>query len=146
MSHVATVDVEINDLEALGEAAKVLGLDLMRGQKSYRWYGHHVGDYPVPAGFDVADLGKCEHALRVKGDGRAYEVGVVKRRDGKPGYSLMWDFWSGGYGLEAKVGKDCSKLRQEYAAAVARRQAVQLGYKVTRETTKAGQIKLHLSR
>src|SRR4051812_32472193 len=115
MSHVATVDVEIKDLDALDAACKKLGLELVRGQTTFRWYGQHVGDYPLPAGFTGADLGTCEHAVRVPGRADAYEIGVVRRRDGRSGWSLMWDFYAGGYGLMERVGENCQSLRREYA-------------------------------
>ena len=142
MSHVATVDVEVKDLDALAEAARAVGLELIRGQTTYRWYGRHVGDYPLPAGYAKKDLGMCEHALRIP-DGpdkhaRAYEIGVVRRRDGKPGYALMWDFYSGGFGLEERVGKDCQNLRREYALTVATRAAVARGYQVNKQTQPGG--------
>ncbi len=105
MSHICTVDLHITDLTALQKAAEVLGLKLNLNQKTYKWYGRSVGDYPLPEGFKAEDFGKCEHTLSIPGNGQAYEIGVVARRDGKPGYTLMWDFWNGGYGLEKIVGK-----------------------------------------
>lgn len=39
MSHVATIDVEVKDLDALAEAAARIGMELVRGQSTYRcWY------------------------------------------------------------------------------------------------------------
>ena len=35
----------------------------------------------------------------------------------------MWDFWSGGYGLEAVAGKDCSNLTEAYTQAIALKEA-----------------------
>ena len=67
MSHVATINIEVKDLDALGIAAGRIGLELVRGQKEYRWYGQSVGDYPLPAGLTEADLGVCEHAIRIAG-------------------------------------------------------------------------------
>lgn len=118
MSHVTVIDIQIKDLGCLRQAAEELGLEFHEGQKTFRWYGRHVGDYKVPAGFKAEDMGKCDHAIGLPGNGQsgeAYELGVVARRDGKTGYQLMWDFFMGGYGLEKVVGKDCSKLCQGYA-------------------------------
>lgn len=133
MSHVVECEMEVRDLEALEEAAKMLGLELVRGQKTYKWWGHSVGDYPLPAGYTAKDLGHCEHALRIPGDSKAYEIGVVKRRDGKPGFKLMRDFFGGGYGMEAKVGKDCQNLEQAYTVALACRHYRKKGYSVRTE-------------
>lgn len=129
MSHVTAIDVHVTDLDALATACASLGLELVRDQTTYKWYGEHVGDWPVPKGFTKHDLGKCAHAIRVVGKSSAYEVGVVERRDGKPGFTLLWDFWAGGYGLQEKVGKDALKLRHEYAAAVSIKKAQALGYR-----------------
>jgi hypothetical protein len=148
MSHVATISLEVKDLDALGEACKQLGLELVHGQQTYRWFGKHVGDYPVPAGFTVEDLGKCEHAVRIplgqQGADQAYEIGVVRRRDGKPGYTLLWDFWAGGYGLQAKVGDNCKHLVREYGLAVAARKALAKGFQVQRQVNAQGQPRLRL--
>jgi hypothetical protein len=123
MSHVTTIKVEIKDLDALKEAAKSCGLEFREGQKTYKWYGRHVGDYAVPEGYNVSDLGKCEHAIGVPGNPEAYEIGVCKARDaqGNPtgGYTMLWDFWAGGHGLEAIAGKDCSNVTNEYTKTVA---------------------------
>lgn len=118
MSHVAMVDAEILDLDSLMKACDDLGLEFRKGQRTYRWFGQHVGDYPLPKGFSKSDLGKCLHAIAVKGNSNAYEVGIVERRDGKPGYQLMWDFWAGGYGLQGVVGDNCKKLIQAYKVNV----------------------------
>lgn len=36
----------------------------------------HVGDYPLPLGFTVKDMGKCHHAVGFPGI--AYEVGIIE--------------------------------------------------------------------
>lgn len=118
MSHVTVIDLEIKDLDCLRQAAEDLGLEFREGQQTFKWWGHSVGDYPIPTGFSEADMGKCDHALAVKDNTKAYEVGVVRRRDGRPGYHLMWDFFAGGNGLQAKVGANCCKLTQKYSEKV----------------------------
>lgn len=142
MSHVATVDVQIMDLDALSEACQALGLELVRGQTTYRWFGRHVGDYPVPQGFQKSDLGQCSHAIRIPGNPGAYEIGVVERRDGQVGYCLMWDFWNGGKGLQAVVGADCKKLRQEYTKAVTVKALRRQGFRFQTKTEPDGSIKI----
>jgi hypothetical protein len=146
MSHVATIEIEIRDLDALDAAARSLGLELVRGQTTYKWYGRHVGDYPLPAGFTREDLGRCDHAIRVPGNNQAYEIGVVKRRDGRPGYVLLWDFWRGGYGLVEKVGENANRLKQAYAIEAAKRAAWRAGHRVLGEIRKAdGTIVLRIA-
>jgi hypothetical protein len=147
MSHVATVDLEVKDLDALAEACNAIGLELVRGQQTYEWYGTHVGDYPVPAGFVKEDLGKCDHAIRIPGDHsdkdhKPYEIGVFGRRDGRPGYTLMWDFWAGGRGLQKLAGNDCCNVKREYAYVVAKRQAMAQGFTVQSTRNADGSIKM----
>lgn len=154
MSHVATIELEVKDLEALAEAARRLGLELIRGQQTYRWFGHSVGDYPypLPQGFTEQDLGHCEHAIRIpKNDQipehkQPYEVGVVRRRDGRPGYTLIWDFFAGGYGLQKLIGNGAANLKREYAAVVARKQAQRSGFAVREVRQADGSMRLFLSK
>ena len=64
---------------------------------------------------------------------------MVERRDGKPGFQLMWDFWAGGHGLQEQVGENCKKLRQAYAVEVAEKAAKRQGLTVKREM-KGGKV------
>lgn len=121
MSHVVVVDIEIKDLEMLKKACEDLGLVFKENKKTYKWYGRSVGDYKLPDGFTASELGKCEHALSIKNNDSAYEIGVVKSKKNSESYSLLWDFWNGGYGLEKVVGKDCHKLINSYSKNVARK-------------------------
>jgi hypothetical protein len=127
MSHVANIDVEILDLDVVKEICEALGLVFQENQRHYRWYGRHVGDYPLPEGITKDRLGFCDHALSVKGGGRqAYEIGLV-RQGAK--WAVLWDFWMGGHGLEACVGKDGIKFAEAYSKAV--------GIKTTKQFAKA---------
>ncbi len=162
MSHVATVELDIKSLDDLDSACKRLGLELVRGKETYHWYGRSVGDYPLPDGFTADDLGKCSHAIRVPPIAAArlaeqyraeygepmppYEIGVVARRDGKPGFSLMWDFFEGGFGLESIVGKDCMHLRQAYAISAATRAARMQGMQVREHKRADGSVQLVCSK
>lgn len=135
MSHVSTVEIDVNDLESLRVACKALGLEFVEGQTTYRWYGKWVQDYSegdaaYKNGIDPKDYGKCEHAIRLPNNPNAYEVGVARRADGK--LTLVWDLWSGGKGLEAVIGKNGSKLRQEYSLQVGTRALLRKGFRVTR--------------
>lgn len=130
MSHMVEMEVALPSLDLLGKAATACGMELVKGQKTHRWYGRWVGDYPMPAGFTKEDLGKCDHAIRVKGaNAQTYEVGVVRRRDGR-GWTLMYDFWQGGHGLEAKAGKNCQHLLQNYGLEAIKKSFVSKGYKL----------------
>jgi hypothetical protein len=159
MSHVASVDLLIHDLDALKTACQELGLEFREGQGRYKWYGHHVGDYPLPAGFKEKDLGTCEHAAGVPGNAKAYEIGLkryplgtkktVKLADGSTQevdvggtWAMLFDFWQGGYGLMEKVGQNCDLLTQRYAVIVAERQAKRQGFHVQRKQQENGAIQL----
>lgn len=145
MSHVAQIELQVRDLEALKRAAKSLGLEFVENQRTYRWYGRSVGDYPLPEGFTVQDLGKCDHALRVPGNPHAYEIGVVRSRT-SPGWVLLWDFWQGGYGLQELVGEGAHKLKQAYAVEAAKRAAQRAGHRFLGQTRKAdGSIVLRIA-
>ena len=142
MSHIAQIEIEVRDLDCLEAACKELGLDVARGQTKYKWWGSRVGREPLPAGFHEADLGHCEHAIKIPGNEKAYEIGICQRRDGKPGFTLLWDFFNGGYGLQEKVGQNAGKLTQLYAVHVATKQAKQQGYAVQRKVLQDGKIQL----
>jgi len=132
MSHIARIDLEINDLDALKAACGRLGLEFRCGQTSYAWYGEYVGDHPLPEGLTVQDLGKCDHAIHVPG--ASYEVGILKR-NGK--YLLLWDFWRDG-GLERILGRNAGRLKQAYAIERTRREAQRKGYRFTESKTRTG--------
>ncbi len=142
MSHVAKIQIEIKDLEALRAACTRMGFEFVEAQRTYRWYGTHMGDYPLPEGFTADDLGHCEHAIRVPDAG--YEVGVCRRRDSRPGYTLLWDFWQGGYGLERQLGKNGQRLVQAYGVEAAKHAARRAGYSVTETTNQDGSVTLRV--
>ncbi len=138
MSHVASVELEIDDLGSLKEAAKALGLEFVDGQTTYKWYGRFMNDYSGAdaahlKGIDPKEYGKCLHAMRIPGNDRSYEVGVIKSPTGK-GYTLVWDFWQGGFGLQKAIGKDGGLLKQNYAVMRAKKEMLRKGYRAT--TTK----------
>lgn len=147
MSHVTDISVDMTDQAALKEAAVMIGLEVIE-KDTYHWWGTHVGDFPLPEGFTAAELGKCEFAFAVKGEPTAYEVGVVKRRDGKPGYTFLFDFYgANGQKLEKVIGHRGSKLmgpelKREYTAAVTAQQLRMKGYRVIRENDENGNINM----
>ena len=112
---------QISNLERIPYTGSVFCLSVPNGilmtshNGKLSWSGNSV-----PPGFTVKDLGKCDHALSVKGNSGAYEVGLVKKGDQ---YVPLWDFWSGGYGLEACVGKNGDKLVEAYTKAASVRVA-----------------------
>jgi hypothetical protein len=114
MSHVTTIDSdEVYDLVSIIEMCKNERWAFLKNQANYAWYGRHVGDYPLPAGFTVQDMGTCTHAIRVPG--ASYEIGVVFK-SGQ--WRLIYDFYSAG-GLDSKLGQNAGLLKQAYGMAKA---------------------------
>lgn len=138
MSHVVSSAVIITDLACLKAAVKKMkGLHWREGQKTFKWYGRWVNDYDAAdsaykLGIDPKDYGKCEHAIAV--DGSNYEIGLMKRKDGK-GYSIVWDFYGTGRHINAVVGDGAEKLLVEYQKEFISRFANTEGLNVTMEET-----------
>lgn len=143
--------MKIRDLDALEEAAKEIGLELRRNQKTYGWYGRFMNDSSRHGDLKPEEMGKCEHALALKGSGPGgtsnYEIGIRPAKDGD-GFSVYYDSWGSGQRLEAVAGKDLSRLRQEYAIAVARRKAEKKlkpkGFTVQRMDLGGGRVRLRM--
>lgn len=152
MSHVTDVHLKITDLEALDEACVFLGMTLRRGQQSYRWWGRWENDYrgmtaAVDQGHDPKTFGRCAHAISVSDDPRAYEIGLVPRKDGD-GWDLLYDSYD--RKIEPKAGPGLGRLRQEYAVRVTERRVKQTlarkGFGLTRENLPNGRVRLRLRR
>jgi hypothetical protein len=148
MSHVATIEVDIKDIQALRTACEELGLEFMEGQKSYRCWGtgksldrlekyqHISGKQLMPDGWTLSEMGQCDHAIRLKGDSQHYEIGLATRRDGKAGYQLLCDI-SGAHWVKEKLGEKFEKLRQGYAVEVAVRAAKRAGFRVVKKVVRS---------
>jgi hypothetical protein len=153
LSHVATCDLVVKDLDALERAAESLGLQLVRGQKTYRWVEKWYDDYHAQNaayrhGIRPEDYGKnAEHAIVVPGV-KTHEIGVVRRPDGK-GFMLIWDF-AGGYELCKRIARgadlaDADRLRQAYAVEVARGTAIKQRQQViSTQTLVDGRVKIRI--
>jgi hypothetical protein len=146
MSHVANVEVEINDLDALRKACDKLGLEFVQGQTTYQWFNQYladsnVGRQTVRDGFKPEDFGKCEHAIKVPDSN--YEVGVVKNPTGN-GYRLIYDeYGSQGQAITKRLGgTQLTKLKTEYGVARASRHLRRNGYRVVRRVLSNGTVKL----
>lgn len=135
-----------------------IGLELVRGQTTYHWYGESVGDTPLPPGFSEGDLGHCEHAIRIplshpfyQEEDKPYEIGVVRRRDGMPGYQLLWDYFCGGFGLSEFVGGSendarMPKLKQAYALCATARVAKAQGFRLQEQVQANGTVRMVLTK
>lgn len=144
MSHVATVEITIEDIGALKAACAKNGWTFLEGKKTYRWYGRWVNDYhgsnaAYKHGIPPSEYGKCEHAIRVSDKKGAYEIGVARNQDGN--LVLIWDFYGGE--IEKACGKDCDKLFEAYNEEVTIKKMKSMGYVYEgKETTKQGEPEL----
>ena len=121
MSHISKIELEVKDLGVLGQACTQLGMQLLRGQSTYKWYGEKA---------------QCDHAIKVPGAN--YEIGVIKN-DGK--YELHCDFYDSN--IEKVTGRNGGLLKQAYVVAKTRIEARRKGYSVIEKQTETG-IRLHV--
>lgn len=121
MSHLAKIELEVTDLDSLSKACRQIGLNLVRGKKTFKWFN---GD------------GECQHAIEIPG--ARYEIGIVYKDDK---YELQTDFFD--RGIEAAIGKNGGLLKQRYAVERTRSEALKKGYRVIEKQTDNG-IRLHV--
>jgi hypothetical protein len=143
MSHVAIVEIEVDDLGALKAACEKLGIEFRENQKTWKWFGRWVNDYHAAEasyhhGLKPEDYGKSDHAIHVPGAN--YEVGVIKRGNK---YQLHYDNYGRGGGMEPKLGgRGLPAIKQEYGAQRTRRMMMRKGYQVTRKVLTDGSIQM----
>lgn len=112
MSHVAKIELNIKNIDVLKKVVKQHFNAELKKQNTYKWWGHWVGDYPLPDGFTKEDLGKCDYAI--SHPNCEWEIGVVKNKNGI-GFTLMYDFYGHkGQQLHSVFGENLGKLRQRY--------------------------------
>lgn len=157
MSHVAVQsttpgDPMFKDMEALKLACQMLGLEIEQ-RSNYAWFNRHVGDYPLPQGIPASDLGKnAKFVIRLNDEMAAkhgnphtkpYEIGMLEDPNNPGCFVPIYDFFAGGYGLEAVIGKPlfadkekkkptmlCPLLKQRYEMALDALSAAQAGDKI----------------
>jgi hypothetical protein len=148
MSHVADVQMQVKDLDALKAVVEESGAVFHEGQKTHRWYGRFMNDWSDTRAAvnrrDPKTFGKCEHAISVPGV--TYEIGVVVRQDGE-GYDLVYDSFGSsgqhdGRKLEQKFGEGLTTLKQGYSVEVSKRELARKGYRVTTTVEQDGSIRV----
>jgi hypothetical protein len=155
VSHITEGRLQVSNLESVREGGEAAGFVFMENQRTHAWYGVFMNDSEegrrVAAERGVHNLGRCDHALRLKDHrpGLDYEVGVVANPDGT--YSLLYDTWGPGARLEAETagGRGLSRLKQECAVAEQQRAAVALqraGFRMVREDLLGGTVRLRYTR
>ena len=121
MSHVASVDLIVTDLDALEKVCTELGMQLCRGQRTWKWYGRWMDDYAAEDaayknGIKPEQYGHGEHAIRLPGC--EYEIGLVPVEEGKK-WRVVYDFYGPGQALaKACGGQALPGLKDTYGAMV----------------------------
>ena len=131
MSHVAKVNFEIKDLDALDRAATALGGELVRGATAFRFY--------------AGQQAPCLHLIQLSGDKGGHQIGLRKHVDAEgricdDSFDLHYDL---GYAhnINRAFGPQASGLRREYNAQTAEAYLHRKGHRVSRQDT-PGQIRL----
>ena len=120
MSHFTSIATQIRDLDALADACKELGLELVHGGGA-RGY--------------ATNTRTGDAVIRLKGP---YDIALNRQEDGT--YGLTTDWWGGH--VEKEVGAGFGKLLQLYGVHKAMREAKRKGYLTSRRTLLNGAIKL----
>ena len=122
MSHVSKIELEVKDLNTLESACDRLGLQMVKGQQTFKWYS--------------TEAGKCNHAIKVPD--AEYEIGVIKTNDV---FELKCDYFDSKIGVA--IGKNGGLLKQAYAIEKTRVEARRKGYNVIERQTDNG-VRLHI--
>ncbi len=122
MSHISKIELEINDLGTLDQACRRMGLELIRSQRTFKWYG--------------TEDSKCDHAIKVPGAN--YEIGVTKAGNN---YELQCDYYDPAIGQA--IGQKGGLLKQAYAVERTRAEARRKGYSVIEQKSESG-VRLHV--
>ncbi|MFY4731057.1 DUF2997 domain-containing protein [Nitrospira sp. BLG_2] len=142
MSHVIKAQFTIVDLELLKKAVQSLGGSMVQSS-TYRWYGQHVGDYPLPEGFSANDLGKCQFAISHPSS--QYDIGVVRSKRHPGQWELLCDFWGTGENLLKAFGnvgaKSLSRLAEAYTAE-SMKKTIGSAWSIRKTVTSTGVVQL----
>lgn len=140
MSHVDTHHLDITDLSLMPAVAAALGGEYIQAT-TYRWWGRHVGDHPLPQGFAVEDMGKC--VGKISFPGCDWDVGIVPSRTRPGTYDAIYDFYGHeGQKLQQNVGANCERIKQQYGLMAMRAHCARRGIRVSETRLPDGTIRL----
>ena len=122
MSQISKIELEVKDLATLKQACNRLGLTLLEGKETFKWYGEEEG--------------RCHHAIRVPE--ATYEIGVIRKGNL---YELQCDYWDSAIGKV--IGNNGGLLKQAYATERTKTEARRKGYSIIEKKTDSG-IRLHV--
>ena len=129
MSHFSRIAVQLDDIEAIKEACKELGVTLSAGKARVAGYYGDRGSI------------EADHVISIAGC--HYQVGLVKN-EVTGNYDLVYDKFSGE--VEKKLGNNCSKLVQSATYHKVARHAKLKGYFITKKLTDKGTLHVELTR
>lgn len=162
MSHIATVDVQIRDLDALDRACQRLGLEFRRDQTTYKWWGNtgpradltteqltrlireYDKSFERPDFMSAEDwrAGNCLHAIGLPGSDHGFEIGLTKSPSGTS-LTMLGDLSLLAPDFAKRVGgPTCGKLTQAYSVEVAKRAMQLKGFRVQESTLSNGNVQL----
>jgi len=123
MSHFATIETQIKDIEALKAACNELGLSVAQNGQA-RGYGGktHQGEF----------------VIKLKGP---FDIALNRQATGA--YQLTTDWWDGH--VEKEVGKNFGRLIQLYGVHKTNIEVRRKGYSVSRCSLNNGAIKLTIA-
>ena len=116
MSHIANVNLHVQDLDALEAVCARFNAELRRGQKTFRAYS----------------VTPCDHAIRLKDKPQAYEIGLVANVGIGQGWTIAYDEYDGA--LEPVFGYGLEHLKMGYAEEIATRAQLLDGYQMGART------------
>ena len=156
MSHVVGVQLRVKNFPALRRTLlQFPDLELMEGQTTFKWFGQWMNDYgsadaAYKLGIKPEDYGKCVHAIRMRNNSDAYEIGVMPAADGD-GFILVFDFW----GQENNItricgGQDLRQFTQAYQREVvmedpAIRELVNKGFHIVQDRFQNGDLRVRVT-
>ena len=122
MSHIATIKLEIKDINAFGAACRSLGLVILPEVTRCQW--------------EPGATQKCDYVMQL-GSLSNYQLGLQRQTNGS--YSLIQAAWVPNQ-LRDVIGDKAINLQDAYAREVAIAQLQSEGYSVTTWTNDQGEI------
>ena len=152
MSHIVKISIEIKDLDALAAAARALGLELMRNQRTYKHYGAGEEQDGLPEGFTVRKTW-VSAIMRCASRASRQLARITKlARLASPSGAMVdralscWPICLSMGRLPEYVGANAERLKQNYSSEVAKRTLQKQGYRVQSTTKPDGRIVLQATR
>ena len=131
MSHMTTVNTEIRDVKALSQAAKALGLELLKGGQA--------------RGYDNRLYEEADYLIKLPG---TLDLGFRKQADGTYSFEcdngLMYGMFGSTEGYNI-IGEKANRLKIEYSFAVLQANARKRGRRIQREELPNGSVRVVIS-